>query len=117
MVSCFVYILYKYFNNSYIIKKGFLCCFLFVACGGSEVEARKAVIDNLKDPDSAKFGEFTQISEELACMTVNARNSMGGYTGDQQAFLKKVEGKWEFYTTQDVSKDWCIEMWPKLSKN
>jgi hypothetical protein len=89
-------------------------CLLLAGCGGSEAEAKKAVLANLKDPDSAKFGKFTQVGEKLACMTVNAKNSMGGYTGDKQAFLEKVDGKWEFYFTQDVSHDMCIEMWPKI---
>lgn len=91
-------------------------CILLAGCGGAESEAKKAVLANLKDPDSAKFGKFTQVSENLACMTVNAKNSMGGYTGDQQAFLKKVDGKWEFYFTQDVSHSMCIETWPKVGK-
>jgi hypothetical protein len=91
-------------------------CLLLAACGGSESEAKKAVLANLKDPDSAKFGKFTQVGENLACMTVNAKNSMGGYTGDKQAFLKKVDGKWAFYFTQDMSHDMCIKMWPELGK-
>lgn len=92
---------------------GFL---LLAGCGGSETEAKKAVLANLKDPDSAKFGKFTQVGEKLACMTVNAKNSMGGYNGDKQAFLKKVDGKWEFSFMQNVSHDTCIEMWPEVGK-
>ncbi len=91
-------------------------CLLLAGCGGSESESKKAVLANLKDPDSAKFGKFTQVGEELACMTVNAKNSMGGYTGDKQAFLKMVDGKWEFYFTQDMSHDMCIKMWQELGK-
>ena len=41
-------------------------CLLLVGCGGSEAEAKKAVLANLKDPDSAKFGKFTQVGESLA---------------------------------------------------
>ncbi len=91
-------------------------CLLLVGCGGSEAEAKKAVLANLKDPDSAKFGKFTQVGESLACLTVNAKNSMGGYTGDKQAFLKKEDGKWAFYFTQDMSHDMCIKMWADLGK-
>ena len=78
-------------------------------CGpyGDEAEARKVVLSILKDPDSAKFGKFDQVPAErkdrngksetsaMACLTVNARNSMGGYTGDQQASLTKSNGKWQ----------------------
>ena len=93
-----------------------LGCLLLTSCGGDESEAKKAVLANLKDPDSAKFGKFTKVGENHACMTVNAKNSMGGYTGDKQAFLKKEEGKWEFYFTQEVSQDWCIQKWPQIDK-
>lgn len=99
------------------IAAAIACCLLLAGCGGSEAEAKKAVLANLKDPDSAKFGKFTQVGEERACMTVNAKNSMGGYTGDKQAFLKKVGGKWEFYFTQDISHDMCIQLWPQLGKD
>lgn len=90
------------------ITAALACCLLLVGCGGSEAEAKKAVLANLKDPDSAKFGKFTRVNEERACLTVNAKNSMGGYVGDQQAFLNKADGKWEAYF-MDVSHDWCIE--------
>ncbi len=98
------------------ISAAILGCLLLAGCGGSESEAKKAVLENLKDPDSAKFGKFSQVGESLACLTVNAKNSMGGYTGDKQAFLKKIDGKWEFITTQEISHDMCIQMWPELEK-
>lgn len=90
-------------------------CLLLAGCGGSEAEAKKAVLANLIDPDSAKFGKFTQVGEDRACMTVNAKNSMGGYTGDKQALLKKVDGKWETYF-MDFSHDRCIERIQDLLK-
>lgn len=39
----------------------------------TELLVRKAVLDSLKDSDSAKFGRFTQATETKVCMTVNAR--------------------------------------------
>lgn len=62
---------------------------LLTACSetGAIEEAVKA---GLKDPDSAKFGEISQAEGpkgKYACATVNARNSMGGYTGDSQMYL------------------------------
>jgi hypothetical protein len=74
----------------------------------NEYEIKKAVLAILKDPDSAKFGEFTQINEVRACMTVNAKNSMGGYVGDQQAFLRKEGGKWMGYILEGATHDWCV---------
>jgi outer membrane murein-binding lipoprotein Lpp len=98
------------------IPAAILGCLLLAGCGGNESEAKKAVLENLKDPDSAKFGKFSQDGESLACLTVNAKNSMGGYTGDKQALLKKLDGKWEFITTLEISHDKCIQMWPELEK-
>lgn len=76
----------------------------------TEAYARKAVLKNLKDPGSAKFGKFTQVTPTTACLTVNARNAFGGYTGDQQALLLKAENQW---LVADINKDLshaqCIE--------
>jgi hypothetical protein len=76
----------------------------------TESEARKAVLDVLKDPGSAKFGELTQATENSACFTVNAKNSFGGYTGEQQALLFRIGNKWiatEIY--KDISHETCLE--------
>jgi len=88
---------------------------LLTACGGVESEAKKAVLGSLKDPDSAKFGKFTQVNEKSACFTVNARNSMGGYTGDQQAQLMKVENAWVVIDIDELSHDMCIDIMKKVS--
>lgn len=87
-----------------------ICCSLVLAgCGvvgtGDEAAARKAVLKVLKDPDSAKFGQFKLAGPEGptgkqgACLVVNAKNSMGGYTGDQSAMLfrAKRDGEWEVF--------------------
>lgn len=54
-----------------------------------------AVREKLKDPDSAKFSNFTNPRKEVmvenhnfiygysTCVLVNAKNSYGGYTGNQ----------------------------------
>lgn len=54
---------------------------------------KKAILGRLKDQESAQFGEFTLVGER-ACITVNARNSMGGYTGDQELLLTKINSEW-----------------------
>lgn len=79
---------------------------LLSACG-AESDAKKAVLGSLKDPDSAKFGKFTQV-EKSACLTVNARNAMGGYTGDQQATLMQVNKEWVVSSIGETSHDTCI---------
>jgi hypothetical protein len=51
--------------------------------------AKKAVIQQLKDPDSAKFGSLARQTKpnvrgeptDIVCGAVNARNSFGGYSG------------------------------------
>jgi hypothetical protein len=90
-------------------------CFFITACGGMESDARKAVLDSLKDPDSAKFGKFTQVNDKSACLTVNARNSMGGYAGDQQASLIKKENAWVVLNIDDRSHEMCIDIMKGIS--
>jgi len=83
---------------------------LLSACDNNRSEAEEAVRSKLKDPDSAKFGEFSYNAEtQKACLTVNAKNSMGGYTGDQQAFLNKSDGKWVAYNIQEDTFGICPE--------
>ena len=92
-------------------------CGLIVAGCGDESAAQKAVRANLNDPDSAKFGKFTstkKANSETACLTVNAKNSMGGYTGDQQAALIKVEGEWQVIAINEVDHAGCIKVISEL---
>lgn len=60
---------------------------------GEEGDIQDAVRASLKDPESARFGELTVVGKQ-ACQTVNAKNSMGGYTGNQQAYLMKDGNEW-----------------------
>ncbi len=82
------------------------------ASGQTDLElAKKAVLDSLKDPDSAKFGKFSLVGTDRACLIVNARNSMGGYSGDQQAYLFRAgDNKGWIVATFDknTSHDRCI---------
>lgn len=55
------------------------------------------VLQNLKDPDSAKFdwrGEGWNKTKKgwVICGRVNAKNSYGGYTGYQQFRMRVVNG-------------------------
>lgn len=93
-----------------------LGCLLLQGCRASESDAQQVVRDGLKDPGSAKFGAFSQIGDRLGCMTVNSKNSLGGYTGDRQALLRKVDGKWVFYSVVNVSHKACINNWPQIDR-
>lgn len=74
-------------------------------------QAKATVRASLKDPDSAKFGKFISVGKNGACLAVNARNSLGGYTGNQQAYLKRnaADEKWTVLDIQDVSPEFCKE--------
>jgi hypothetical protein len=79
-----------------------------------EREVRDAVLGALKDPDSAKFGLYTKVSETKACQTVNARTPMGGYSGDKVAVVVKAEGQWvAFFPDIDISHQVCKEVLEK----
>lgn len=82
------------------------CCSILLAACGNESAAKKAVRSNLKDPDSAKFGDFSKYGD-MACLTVNARNSMGGYVGDREARLKKTDGVWNVLEIAEISHERC----------
>lgn len=90
---------------------------LISSCG-AESEAKKAVLDSLIDPDSAKFSEFANIEDKYACFTVNAKNKMGGYTGKQQAYLSKEDdGKWVTLRIVDESHDECVKHMKRRLQN
>ena len=89
-------------------------CGLIVAGCGEESAVQKAVRARLKDPDSAKFGKGTFVKgrtgDSYACFTVNSKNSMGGYTGDQQAALMKAEGEWHVASIEKVDHASCVKV-------
>ncbi|MCK9246928.1 MAG: hypothetical protein M0P11_08265 [Anaerolineaceae bacterium] len=102
-------------NKSIKILLTILVATSLVACSGSESSAQNAVAAQLKDPDSAKFGKFTKFGGDLACLGVNARNSMGGYSGMQQALLMKLGSGWDVIAINDISHQQCIDI-PSTNK-
>ena len=83
---------------------------LAVACAKSEENlVQDAVLKGLIDPDSAKFGEITIIGDK-ACATVNSKNNFGGYAGNKQAILKKIDGAWDFMGTLPSSNAICVAL-------
>ncbi|MXP47419.1 hypothetical protein GRI43_08500 [Altererythrobacter luteolus] len=81
--------------------------------------SEKAAVENavrgfLIDPDSAKFGEITIVETSdgrKACVTTNAKNRMGGYTGDKQIslFYDEEAGVWKAVTSWDWSHEMCLQ--------
>lgn len=80
------------------------------ACDRNRRAAEAAVRESLKDPESARFGDFYFNSKTgKACLTTNAKNSMGGYTGDKQVRLQKSENGWEYMNEMEEETDKCRE--------
>lgn len=96
--------------NKMKVIMAFCGCLLLAACSGAKSDAKRAVLSQLKDPDSAKFGIFTQVDDKHACFGVNARNSMGGYTGEQQATLVKDDKGWSVVNFANFSHETCVEV-------
>lgn len=69
------------------MKKFLICLPLditLLGCG-EESKIRDLVRENLKDPDSVQFEDFIiSNNDSVACITWNAKNSMGGYTHTSQ---------------------------------
>jgi hypothetical protein len=85
---------------------------LLTGCDGLQGGAEDAVRSMLKDPESARFGEFYYNSEtKLACLAVNAKNSMGGYTGFKQIELRQTENGWEWINEIESTPEDCRERW------
>jgi hypothetical protein len=84
-----------------------VCVTSLAACSGRS-GAEEAVRQVLKDPDSARFGEF-YFNEETkkGCLAVNARNAMGGYTGEQQAYVERTENGWETDGIAEIDQAMC----------
>ncbi|WP_294197301.1 hypothetical protein [uncultured Sphingomonas sp.] len=78
------------------------------ACDRNRRAAEATVRESLKDPESARFGDFYFNSKtEKACLTTNAKNSMGGYTGDRQVHLQKFDNRWEYIGEIEEGVDDC----------
>ena len=101
-----------------------LFCTLILGACGDESAIKDAVRENLKDPDSAKFGKITVVdtgkknghggSIRVACVTVNAKNSMGGYGGNKQATVGTMDEKWVVGGAfLEVSHESCVNSIPR----
>lgn len=89
--------------------------------GPSEEEKTQALVQaairaRLKDPASAQFGAITVVAPNRACQTVNARNGFGGYTGDKQAFVMKLDGNWHALKIEEVSHSNCVAIMKEIKE-
>jgi hypothetical protein len=65
-------------------------------------EARAAILAQLRDPDSAKFGPVVNRQDGAVCGSVNARNGYGGFTGSQAfAWSPKTGAMFYDYPTEE----------------
>lgn len=78
-----------------------------IALADIEDDIKIAIVASLKDPDSARFGVLTQVTPDKYCVTVNAKNSMGGYTGNQEAIVVKLNGAWQTVGIHQMTKEVC----------
>lgn len=94
-----------------VIKKMVLMSMLLslVACGQSNSEKfmQAAVRAELKDPDSAKWGN-TFTYKNRGCLEVNSKNSFGGYTGTHVAWMKNL-GSDNTWMVEKVEEGRCYE--------
>lgn len=91
-----------------------ICCSLLLTAFGEESAIQASVKAGLKDPESAQFGKYIKVTskkgETYACITVNAKNAMGGYVGKKQAVLLKSKERWEFLGTHEIPQELCQQV-------
>lgn len=95
-------------NNTHLrVMLALACIAPLTGCSGKS-GAEAAVRERLKDPESARFGDFYYNAEtKRGCLTVNARNTMGGYVGDQQAHVERTAEGWVVPDIADEYHDTC----------
>ncbi|NIB45138.1 hypothetical protein HBA55_36505 [Pseudomaricurvus alkylphenolicus] len=83
---------------------------LLIAGCSDQSEIQELVSSRLKDPDSAKFRNFSvSKTGNRACIEWNAKNSFGGYTKWKFAHFQDVEGTWRIVDPSTYSDRWCTE--------
>ena len=86
-----------------------VACLTLTACNSTQRGAEAAVRENLKDPESARFGEFYfNEKTQKGCLTVSAKNSFGGYAEEQEAFLIRSADGWTVDDIANVAHQGCI---------
>jgi hypothetical protein len=104
------------FNKLIVKSFSFILFALLMAGCGQDADLQVSIKKSLKDPDSAKFGKVLYF-EDSACYEVNAKNSMGGYTGTKISILKKIENKWHVVTFQETTLEGCVDVLKKIKED
>lgn len=99
-------------NNTHLrVLLALVCVPPLAACNVAKRGAQAAVLERLVDPDSAKFGDFYYNSgTKKGCLTVNSKNSLGGYTGNEQAYVERRDDKWVVIGIADISPESCKQI-------
>lgn len=89
--------------DQFISKDSLVVVLSLLAAGCGQVDAapdpheeiaKAAVLSQLKDPESAKFGPITiAAGTGVVCGSVNARTPMGGYAGPQAWWYSPATGE------------------------
>jgi len=100
------------------MKKFFLvlmATLALVGCG-AESELKSLTKERLKDPESARFGKIT-VLENVACVTISAKNGFGGYGNTTQFAFEKEKGNWKFFYDMELHHDDCVRIMSRRAKN
>lgn len=126
MITLYLKIIVILSLGKYMFKFIAVLGVLFILTGCNEddklkTSAEKTISGLLKDPESAMFGEFTLDNIDglsAACFTVNAKNSLGGYVGDQIFSLVKFDDdSWIITGSKGNSHGDCVSMNKELTEN
>lgn len=83
---------------------------ILVGCGDSS-KIKFIIKNQLNDPDSAQFKDIIfSKNEEIACISWNAKNQIGGYGEWKYTLLfKGNDSSWEIFNDRKASSDTCTK--------
>ena len=89
---------------------GILMLIFLIGCGDSS-EIKSIIKNELNDPDSAKFKEIVfSKNGEIACISWNARNQVGGYGEWKYTLLFKGNNSfWGVFDDRKANSDTCTK--------
>ena len=97
-------------NNRRVLRPTVALLLLLGLASCTDKAVKDAVRDDLVDPDSAQFGRVSFNDDRTwACVEVNAKNRMGGYTGEVQTVLQKEGGHWRVYGSSAIAHEQCVK--------
>lgn len=82
------------------------------AAGNDRAQIIAAIKERMIDPDSLKVNKITMYPPingvKGACASINAKNRLGGYTGNQNIIIYNEKGKWRAGSATSILT--CEEM-------